>query len=74
MKIFVSRWACSEGIREFDATVGDDGYVAIGHSYLKFGRDCYNSLGSAQADARKRVDKKIASLKRQIAKLEKMTF
>ncbi len=54
----------------------DSLYVAIDGQYGLFllGRDVFEAWPEALANAESRRTSKIASLKRQIAKLEKMTF
>lgn len=42
--------------------------------WFRIGRDVFDNLPDALADAEKRRAKKIAALRRQIEKLEKMTF
>ena len=51
-----------------------DGYVYDGWTSYKLGRDAFETEAEARAAAMCERDKKIASLKRQITKLEKMTF
>lgn len=45
-----------------------------GWTSFKIGREAFDSRDDAVADAESRRAKKIASLKKQIAKLEKLTF
>lgn len=75
---YLSKYALSDGIKavESDDTGSDyirpHGYVSF-YSY-KLGRDIHETEAAAKAEAEKMRVKKIASLKKQIAKLEQMKF
>lgn len=75
--VYLSKYALTSGIEKYEAngTCGDD-YVRIHDAWnlMKMGRDCFKSFAEAQKDAEKRRIKKIASLKKSITKLEKLTF
>jgi hypothetical protein len=74
---YLTKYALSAGIKAvLCESPSSDGYCrpADYYSYFKLGRDIFETLAEAQADAEARRIKKIASLKKQIAKLEKMTL
>lgn len=77
-KVFITRYALSEGILEIDAIIYEINPNVI---YVYYNYQCFHIGKSAfldKADAIKKAEemrkKKIASLKKQISKLEKMTF
>lgn len=79
MKVFVSKYAITDGITEHDATIsGDGGYASVpgrlGLYTLKMGRDAHLTREEAVAKAHEMRMRRIASLQKQIAKLEQMTF
>ena len=78
-KIFETRWitkyALSANIQQAEMSQ----YRAGGHWYAKDGvgfdeKECFATLEEARDNAEERRTKKIASLKKQIARLEKMEF
>ncbi len=76
---WITKYALSDGIqKQGSGNVNEyDGkkWVSYGsYSILKIGRDAFSNEADAKADAEVRRQKKIASLKKQIAKLEKLTF
>lgn len=78
MKIWISKYALSTGITEHEADIRD-GYAHPGAPFMAFtafkiGTDAHESLDLAVAAAERARTKKIASLKAQIAKLERMKF
>lgn len=76
-KAWITKYALSTGLREVLATGPSEyGYYHVKeYPYTSFStRDIFFTFAEAQADAEARRDKKIASLKKQIVKLEKMTF
>lgn len=76
--IWISKYALSEGIKavDWDGQVSDYGRVtAYGFwSSFKFGKEAHETEKAAREAAEAMRLKKIASLKKQIAKLEKMSF
>jgi len=79
MKVWVSKYALTDGIEEADAKpYTNAGYVNAGaagrHYALKLGEDAHETREAAVADAEKRRTARIASLRRQIARLEKLSF
>lgn len=81
MDIWVTKYALTAGIQRRDDCRIDDNDVACNHissspgAWVYLGRGDYaTSPEAALADAEKRRAAKIASLKKQIAKLEKLTF
>lgn len=82
MKIFVTKYALTEGIEEFDfpnENKDDDGYFSYTerdpwrhHFYTK--SEWFTSRDDAVVDANKRVARKIASVKKQMARLEALKF
>lgn len=80
-KVFITKYALSGGITEFDADIRYPDYAPYGifnsgqwGQLLRLGSDAFLTRDEAVADAEKRRVKKIASLQKQIAKLEKVTF
>lgn len=78
MKVWVSKYALSDGISERDVVGGvtEAGYVYLKGLWLgfKLGRDAHASITEAQAAAEKMRLKKIASLEMQIKKLQALKF
>lgn len=79
MKVFVSKYAITGGITEHDATIsGDGGYASVPGSWglytLKIGSDAHLTREAAVAKANDMRTSRIASLQKQIDKLEQMTF
>lgn len=78
MKVWITKYALSEGITEHEATV-INGQAYPGDPFSPFigfvmGRDAHDTPEGAVVAAMKARAKKICSLKKQLAKLEKMTF
>ena len=75
---WITTHALSAGIkkREFsDAAISArDKYIWDGWQSHTIGSDAFDNEADAKADAEKRRNKKIESLRKQIAKLEKLTF
>lgn len=80
MIYYLTKYCLSDGkIHAFedDPSRSDEKYIRRkGDAFGMFvlGRDCFVSRDEALADAEKRRDAKIASLKKQLAKLEVRTF
>lgn len=78
-KMYLTKCALSGGIKEIEAVpTYTDGWVRDQDNYLggshRVGVDVFASLDEAKADVEKRRIKRLASLKKQIAKLEKLEF
>lgn len=75
-EFYVTKYALSGGIQRVTGKLTNDGqYVTYEpHGFARYGRDAFINSMEAQADAEKRRVAKIASLRKQIAKLEKLTF
>jgi hypothetical protein len=83
-KVYLSKYALSLGIVECEVTYKSGGrdYVQLKkisdgqgfHDYYKIGRDVFDSRELAVEAANKIKDKKIASLHKQLANLEKIKF
>lgn len=75
---YLTRYALTEGIKvvEGEPSDLDADYINIGGYFgsFKLGGEIFETLPEAVAGAERKRVKKIASLKKQIAKLEKMTF
>lgn len=76
---YVTKYALTKGIEKCEASAipSSDRYLrAKGYSctFLKKGKDVFETPEEAVAYAMSARDRKIASLRKQIAKLEKMTF
>jgi hypothetical protein len=76
---YVTKYALSAGIKEMQLEYDGSRYCnEIGSGIFRFfgrlGRDCFRSHFEAKERAEEMRKDKIASLKKQIAKLEKLTF
>lgn len=78
VKIYVTKYALSKGIEEVEPNIEicEDGkqYVSHGWAQRRLGQDCFTDRADAVADAEKRRIERIASLKKQLAKLEALEF
>lgn len=78
MKLWVTKYALTDGITEnqTDGEVSEHGYMSVKGmwSSLKLGKDAHESREAAIDRARTMQANKIASLRKQITKLEKMEF
>jgi hypothetical protein len=79
MKVWISKYALSEGVTEHEArhVVGPNGreYVEVnGLGWFRLGRSAFDNRDGAIAQAEDMRTKKIVSLKRQLAKLEALRF
>lgn len=73
--MWCSKYALTEGVFEFDPIEVDEDYAWKDRfTLLKLGRDAWESKEDAIADAEKRRIRKIASVRKQLSKLEKMNF
>ena len=77
MKMYVSKYALSNGIQEVEGyTISDSNYF-LPHGRFdshKIGRDAFFTFAEAQEAAEKSRVKKIRSLENQIAKLRELSF
>lgn len=78
-KVFITKHALTRGIKEIEAEVIKSDYHNV--EYVRYGYQCFSIGTNAflnKADAIKKAEemrnKKIASLKKQIEKLEKLRF
>lgn len=73
MTWYVTKYALTRGVKEVKARAQTGKWVIpVGYfAQYKIGRDVFDNLPDALADAEKRRAKKIAALRRQIEKLEK---
>lgn len=76
---FVTKYALTQGILEIKAIELKDGmikHIDRGHTvyYLGEGREWHRTKDEAVKKANELREKKLASLKKQIAKLEGLTF
>lgn len=78
MKVWITKYALTSGILEKEAEVCTDNMISVkdtGYYTVYFhGNEWHKSRESAIAKAEEMRKKKIASLKKQIEKLEKMEF
>lgn len=78
--IYVTRYALSSGVFIAEAEVGNNGSKsaswkdANGYWWFMHGKDFHLTEEEALADCERRRKAKIASIEKQRAKLEKMTF
>lgn len=78
MKVWISKYALSGGITEHEAEVRN-GRAYPGHPFAAYvgftlGKDAHETPEAAIAAANVAREKKIVSVKKQLAKLERMTF
>lgn len=78
MIVWISKYALSSGITKHEAKI-ERGYAYPGAPFMsyasfKLGTEAHDTVEGAIAAAEAMRIKKIASLKKQIAKLEKMSF
>jgi hypothetical protein len=79
MKAFISKSAWAKGILEIDATECGDGMIKNNdNAYMDYfhgtAKEWHKTREAAVARAEEMRKKQIASLKKKITKLEKMTF
>jgi hypothetical protein len=81
MKIWISKYALSDGITEHECDSPDEGSdrVCPGAPFMSFasfklGRDAHTSRDEAVKAAESARKKKLASVRKQIARLEAMVF
>lgn len=81
MKVYVTKYALTEGIFPIQAELVDDGkYVSQtdnkpGHLRLFLGRSDYAlTIKDAQVQAKDKLKRKVASMKKQLRKFETMSF
>ena len=76
MKVWITKYALTKGIFTANADVVAPGMIKVsqGVYYHGRGRDWHESFSDAQRRAYDMRDEKIKSLKKMIAKLEKMGF
>lgn len=74
--VYITKYALSDGIKKVDAKVAADHCTSNDYGILQmfFKDEFHLTEEQALANAELRRDKKIVSLKKQIEKLEKMTF
>jgi hypothetical protein len=79
-KVFITKYALTTGIMECEMDVYDDGKGCYGKPdgfAFKtgfYGNDFHLTKEDAIKDCNKRKEKKIESLKKQMTKIEKLTF
>lgn len=73
---WITKYALSGGISSTSNGEVRGGYLRLKGDWTSYmiGRDAFDNEADAKADAETRRIKKIESLKKQIAKLEKRTF
>jgi predicted ATP-grasp superfamily ATP-dependent carboligase len=75
MKVWITKYALSEGIEEHDVTDCGEGMMLTANRYFHGeGRDWHRTRESAVTKAEKMRKSKIASLRKQIERLEKLAF
>ena len=80
MKVWVSKYALSDGIQEMDNMelfVTDDGkrrYATRGMYMFSIGKDAHETREAAVAEAEHMRTRKIASVRKQLDRLQSMTF
>lgn len=77
MKIWITKYALTNGIREAEGTGVSDGMASVRGPHLTeyyHGRDWHKTREAAVARAEEMRTAKIASLQKSIAKLEKLRF
>ena len=75
---WISKYALSDGIEEVqtDDEPSEHGYLSVRARFTSFklGKDIHESLSQAITEAYNKRLRKIASLRKSIAKLEKLSF
>lgn len=74
MKVWISKYALRTGIYAEEVEVVREGVVRSGHWKFFYQNDWHHSLESALWRAEEMRVAKLASLRKQIAKLEKIDF
>lgn len=79
MRVYITRYALTRGIIELELeeeSVSGKGCSARSdlNSNFFYGKEWHRTLEEAKKDAESRRDRKIESLKKQLAKLEEMKF
>lgn len=77
MKVWITKYALTRGILEREGTQVQPGMISVkeqGRATYFHGNDWQLTQADAVEDARTRRARKIAALKKQITKLEKMEF
>lgn len=76
MKIWITKYALTLGVQEADGEQVMSKYIEVPGNYglFKLGRDVHLSKTEAIAAAEAMRTKKLASLKQQIEKLERLVF
>ncbi len=74
MKVYVTKYALTAGITVEEAEIVGDWADIYLRPSLKLGRDAFETWEEARVDAELRRQRRIASLKRQLKKLEEMRF
>lgn len=75
MKVYLVKYALTAGIQIVDAERRDDGGWRIANNYLIFReRDCFERFDDAQEEAEKLRNKKLASMRKNIDKLQALNF
>jgi hypothetical protein len=79
MKIWISKYALSGGISEYECAEPHDGYAYPGDPFppyasFKVGRDAHATREDAVKAAEAARTKKIASVRKQLARLEALRF
>jgi hypothetical protein len=79
MKVYVTKYSLGSNgkiaVANVDKTNNDDKYFMInGWGFMTLGKDAYETPEAAVSAAKAARDKRIASLRKQIANLEAMTF
>lgn len=75
MKVYITKWALTEGVMEREGII-DGKHVYVEGFLIRFsiGDDLFLTPEEAKQNAEEMREKKIASLKKKIKKLEKMKF
>jgi hypothetical protein len=78
-KYYITKYALSEGILHKECTVVSNliGYARTAElwsQFFKIGIDAFENFGDAQKRAAEMRNKRIKSLKKQLARLEKLRF
>ena len=83
MKVYVTKYALTQGILEFDVLpegFAEKGYVKVQkakwftHLWCKIGRDAFENKGEAMKRAEEMRAAKLKSLQKSIKKIEQLKF
>lgn len=79
-KVFITKYALTKGIKEIDADIirsrfeNEEYVIDDSYSYFRIGTNAFTDKSEALKKAEEMKIRKIASLRKQMEKLEKLSF